>query len=330
MPVETPSRNGWLVVAALGIVGVCLLVTAVVRVREQAARTTCHNNLKQLSTATYNYASTSKDRTPHLTDQGEGTPTGKGLPSIFFMLTPFLESAPIMYRPGQPPANYLAPSSEKFPFRWKDGGTYEEAGGAANQLFWRSYRDPADDSSKLGLRDVPMALPDGTTGYYATGSYAANGMVPWGRTGPGTTIPELGNVILFAERPQVCRGADGEVTYNLWGVGFYSPHMPAFATLTPAEPPGLWSTGQVAPAVPLPGEGSLLRVRVGRWDAPEQEPDYATPVQVLDRRRPCDPRLPGSPHPSGMQAAMGDGSVRVFSPETTPWVFWSACAPSKP
>ena len=44
------------------------------------------------------------------------------------------------------------------------------------------------------------------------------------------------DTILFAERPQVCRTVSGEVAYNLWGAGFYSPHMPAFAALAPVGP----------------------------------------------------------------------------------------------
>jgi hypothetical protein len=31
-----------------------------------------------------------------------------------------------------------------------------------------------------------------------------------------------------------------------------------------------------------------------------------------------------------MQAVMVDGSLRVFGPDTSPWVFWAACEPAKP
>ncbi|MFO0926743.1 MAG: hypothetical protein U0736_06835 [Gemmataceae bacterium] len=139
------------------------------------------------------------------------------------------------------------------------------------------------------------------------------------------------NTLLIGERPQVCRTADGDEVYNLWGLGFYSPHMPAFATLTPAAPPGLASTGQVAPALPLPDEDAAdtLRVRIGRRDAPPVAPDYATPLQVVRPGRPCDPRLPGTPHRRGMQVGMADGSMRVFAPSVDPWVFWAACVPDR-
>ncbi len=130
----------------------------------------------------------------------------------------------------------------------------------------------------------------------------------------------------MGERTQVCRTAAGEEVHNLWGVGFYSPQMPAFACLTPNEPPGLASTEQVAPVEPLPPEDGPVLVRTGRKDAAPQPADFPTPLQrVRDGR--CDPRLPGGPHPAGMQVLMADGSVRVFGWDASPWAFWAACVP---
>ncbi len=180
------------------------------------------------------------------------------------------------------------------------------------------------DTTADQLRDIPVTLPDGNTGHYATGSYAANGMLSWNKK--GVTFSSS-NTILFVERPQVCRTVGGEVVYNLWGVGFYSPQMPAFATLTPTEPAGLWSTGQISPVVPLPDAEGEVWVRIGRASAEPTRPDFATPVLRIRTDRPCDPRLPGSLHPDGMNAVMADGSVRVFRYDTSPWVFWAACVP---
>src|SRR5262249_1995388 len=92
--------------------------------------------------------------------------------------------------------------------------------------------------------------------YCALGLWRAGSLIPRGE----------GNTFLCGGRPQVCRTAAGDEVYTLWGLGVYSPHMPAFATLPPSDPPGLWSTGQVAPAVPLPDENAadrdaLIRVR---------------------------------------------------------------------
>jgi hypothetical protein len=317
-----------IVVAASG-----LLLAGIARVREAAAATSCQNNLKQLAVANHNYADTYAGRLPPLVDQGDGAPTGRGLPSVFANLMPFLEATPLVFRPERSPDYYHAHSSVVFRYPHK-GELYTQVGGMANHVM-RAFLCPADGTASQ-LRDVPMTLPDRTTGYYATGSYAANGLVPW-RTGvvprafPGGTA----NTILFAERPQVCRTAAGEEVYNLWGLGVYGPHMPAFAALTPAGSPELWDTGQAAPAESLPDESAadrdaLIQVRVGRRDAAPASPDFATPVQALARGRPCDPRLPATPHRRGMQAVMADGSLREIGPDTSPWVFWAACAPVKP
>jgi type II secretory pathway pseudopilin PulG len=321
------TRIEFLVILAIVVILAGLIVVAVGRIRDEANSLKCRNNLKQLGLAVHNYYST-HETLPPLTDQGEGAPTGRGLPSLFANIVPFIEATPFRFRPEQSADYYHGHSSVGFPYRHKDGTAATEYGGMANQ-FWHIYVDPADSTADR-LRDIPMTLPDGTTGYYATASYAANGLLPWGaRRRPGSPPPWSAETILFAERPQVCRTASGEEIYNLWGLGIYSPHMPAFATLTPAEAPGLLSTDQVAPVRPLPDEGAAdqIRVRIGRHDAEPGAPDFPSPIQRIRSGRPCDPRLPGTPHAAGMQALMADGSVRVFARDTSTWAFWAACVP---
>jgi prepilin-type processing-associated H-X9-DG protein len=306
-----------IVLAILALLG-GLIVTGIGRLREAAAAAQCKNNLKQLALGVHNYDGT-MNRLPPLVDQGEKSPTGRGLPSVFATLRPYLEKSYWRYWPGSPPENYHAHSSTDFEFKI-DGTSRVQTGGDANQTY-SIFRCPSDTTADR-LRDVPVTLPDGSRGHYATGSYAANGLLPWnvGKLPVGIPGP-----ILFAERPQVCRTAAGETVHNLWGVGFYDPQMPAFAALAPA---GLGSTGQVAPMLPLPSEREAVRVQVGTRDALPTEPDFATPLQRIVAGRPCDPRLPGSPHRGGMNAAMADGSVRTFAWDTPAWVWWAACVPA--
>lgn len=308
-----------LVVAVL-VTGLLLALFA--KVRSSADQLKCSNNLKQFGLAIHNCHDTN-DHFPPLTDQGDGSPTGRGIPSVLALLIPYLEATPFIFRPERPAAHYHAHSSVPFSFQHKDGTPGTEYGGMVNQV-WSLFLDPADATADH-LRDVPMTLPDGTNGYYATGSYAANGLAPWGTGTISKSFPRgTENTILMTERPQVCRTAAGEEVHNLWGVGFYSPQMPAFAALTPTDPPGLISTEQAAPVEPLPAEANDLRVRVGRRDASPEPPNFPTPVQRIRDGRPCDPRLPGGPHPAGMVVLMAVGSVRVFGWDTTPWVFWDA------
>jgi hypothetical protein len=323
------TRIDVLVVVLIVVLLGGLVVAWIARVREAAACTGCRNNLRQLSLAVHSYAD-AWNRLPPLTDQGKGALTGSGVPSLFAILPPYMEAVSRWYDPKRSTlADYHAHSSIVFTYTHK-GFTLTAHGGLVNQAY-RPFLDPGDATGDK-LRDVAMILPDGTMGYYATGSYAANGLLRWGVGSIYDLIPRgPANVILFAEKPQVCRAASGEVTYNLWGLGFYSPHMPAFAALTPTEPPGQLSTGQIAPALPLPMDDApdrdaAIRVKTGRQDAAAQPPDFDTPLQLL-RGNTCDPRLPGSPHRAGMQMAMADGSMRVFTRDTSPWVFWTACAP---
>jgi len=307
-----------------------LLLASIQRVREAAAAVECKNKLKQFALATNNYVQMGSGRLPPLVDLGEGAETGRGLPSLFATLMPFYESTYLIFRPHRSADHYLGHSSVPFTAE-KNGDHFAWSGGIANQRL-RMFCEPGERPDDQ-LQDVPMTLPDGTTGYYATGSYAANGLALWGSSDIARAFPRgAGNTILFSERPRVCSDATGAKVYNLWGLGYYSPNMPTFAALTPTDPPGLPSTGQIAPALPLPDAAApdrdaLLRVRIGRRDAAPVSPDIATPVQRVHSGQPCDPRLPGTPHRGGMQAAMADASVRVFALDTSPWVFWSACPP---
>ncbi|HEY1381027.1 MAG TPA: DUF1559 domain-containing protein [Gemmataceae bacterium] len=307
-----------------------LVLPAIMRTREAGSRSHCANNLKLLALSIHNYNDAYGGKLPALVDQGADTPTGNGIRSLFFIVLPYVE-ADYLYYVGttQGPQGYNGPSSTLAFSGTLKGYAVQQWGGSANQSNY-FFSDPSDQTAGL-LRDVPMTLPDGSTGYYATGSYAANGMIPWNTGGlPRSFADGTENTIMIAERPQVCRTASGETVYNLWGLGFYSPHMPAFAALTPTDPPGLTSTGQVAPVEPLSARdrANELLVRIGRQDAEPRPPDFATPVQMLRGAGACDPRLPATPHRQGMQVAMADGSVRVMARTVSPWVFWAACTPA--
>jgi|HubBroStandDraft_6_1064221.scaffolds.fasta_scaffold401035_2 hypothetical protein len=321
-----------LLVAVILLLLAGLILPAIARVREDAARQRSTNNLKQLALACHNYCDAFKGRMPLLTDQGPGAPTGTGLPSLFFTLVPYIESGEFYAWYDQSvPSTYYAHSSVTFPSTGKKGyGGSAHAGGVAN-LIRPWYVSPADDSTLKALNDVPAPLPAGT-GYYATTSYAANGLVfgPGDLKFPDSFKDGTANTIFFAERPQVCRTADGQTVYNLWGYGTYGPQTPAFALLTPDEPAGLNSTGLIAQVTPLPTKptAELLPVRIGRASAVPEPPPASVPFQVVRRGRPCDPRVPRTPHATGMLVALADGSVRTVAPTVSPYTFWAACTPA--
>jgi type II secretory pathway pseudopilin PulG len=50
--------------------------------------------------------------------------------------------------------------------------------------------------------------------------------------------------------------------------------------------------------------------------------------QVHPAQEACDPGVPQSPHASGINIALGDGSVRFLSPALSPETWWYACTPN--
>ena len=299
--------------------------------RNHGVRSKSANNLKQIILACHNYNDANNSNLPPLVDQGKNAPTGGGLRSVFFNILPYVECDCLYSIATKMGQNGYCGSSSSFVYRgtWSDGSTYQQDGGSANQAH-HVFVSP-NDSSAVDLRDVPMTLPNGTTGFYATGSYAANGMIPWNTAGlPRTFVDGTSNTIAFGERPQVCTDAVGRTVYNLWGYGMYGASTPALALLTPDEPKGLPSTGQIAAALPLPEAWSADRmpVRIGTESAPVQPSPVPRPFQLgLRHNGPCDPRIAGSPHAGGMLVALGDGSVRSLDPKMSDWTYWAALTP---
>jgi len=101
----TPARSGFtlielLVVIAIIAILIALLVPAVQKVREAAARTQCINNVKQLSLAAHGFHDVNKRLPPAC-----GFILGKNgtyPPSCFYYLLPFVEQAPLYNSTNDP------------------------------------------------------------------------------------------------------------------------------------------------------------------------------------------------------------------------------------
>ena len=91
-----PIRRGFtlielLVVIAIIAILIGLLLPAVQKVREAAARAKSQNNLKQMALAVHNFNDAYQGKLPALTDVGTGTPNNWGFNSLFFNILPYVE-----------------------------------------------------------------------------------------------------------------------------------------------------------------------------------------------------------------------------------------------
>jgi prepilin-type N-terminal cleavage/methylation domain-containing protein len=138
-----------LVVIAIIAILIGLLLPAVQKVREAAARMTCSNNLKQMGVAIHNYASSNSDRLP---PQLQGNASSVNIYVFHFALLPYIEQDNV-YRLAN---GYYA--------CWDNG--------PARSAVIKTFLCPSDSSHANGFRPGDSA-PNG----WAITSYWNNGYV---------------------------------------------------------------------------------------------------------------------------------------------------------
>jgi type II secretory pathway pseudopilin PulG len=253
-----------LVVIALLALLLGLLLPAVQKVRQAAARVQCANNLKQICLATVNCADTNNGNLPPLAGYypipQEARRTGDG--TLFFHILPYLEQ------------DNLYKNSEE-----KDSQIFSVWHNGTYAALIKTYLCPSDPTGNASHRYLD---------WLATASYAANFQVFHGLNEmdgfakyPASIPDGTSNTIFFTERHQLCHGEP-----NAWGYAGASPWAPVFAHE---------NTGKFQ-VLPAPGD--------------------------------CDPRVPQSPHPGGINVGLGDCSVRFVSAAVSPQTWWYATTPN--
>lgn len=337
-----------LVVIAIIAVLIGLLLPAVQKVREAAARAKSQNNLKQLALAVHNFNDAYQGKLPALTDVGTGAPNGWGYNSLFFNILPYVEQD-----------NVFRVFQKATPITYARNGTGATAGAAKTII--PVFLSPADSTASNGTTmTIPsLAILAGTpappsntaitNAEFATTSYAANAFVFKSNTAglPRTFVDGTSNTIMFAERFQVCTPATGAPVYNLWAFGRYDspvvnnrkPTAAAFFFLgnTSGHAASTVATIQAAPRRPLTPAttppnplSSNIPWQLGRENAANMAtPPVGAPYQLAPRGAiACNPQLPQTPHVGGMIVGLGDGSVRTVAPTISQWTFAAACSPS--
>lgn len=314
-----------LVVIAIIAILIGLLLPAVQKVREAAARTQCQNNLKQLGLAIHNCQDTYTYLPPGFgwfpNGGGIRGQQGQALGTVMFLILPFMEQQNL-YNACQVPANTIP---------GKDA-----AGLGASMVYYaqagltpivqntsiKSYVCPSDPSLGNWMAGGPYGTPGGSYDC----SYAENCFVFMNApmfTSPGaggqlaaqfqpripaTFTDGTSNTILFAEKYAACGPTSGGVPSggNIWFSPWGPWSGPYFAV--PCFDMGdCYGSSSFGPGMPP---------MIALW---QQQPN---PWQSA-----CNPLQPSTGHTGGMNVTLGDGSVRLLSQGLSVFTWSLACNP---
>jgi prepilin-type N-terminal cleavage/methylation domain-containing protein/prepilin-type processing-associated H-X9-DG protein len=211
-----------LVVIAIIAILIGLLLPAVQKVREAAARIKCNNNLHQITIALHDYSTSFESKCPPMSG-GQTSTRGPGYSNygnIFYWLLPYIE---------QDNVYQLHPTY----YAWYIPGT--DPGGDPGpivQLTMKAFLCPSDGTNE------PVQM---WTNGWAAGNYVANWQVfadpPTWNTDirariPGSFADGTSNTIAFTEKVTRCQGYA-----TLWGHGDWDYNwMPAFETWIESGP----------------------------------------------------------------------------------------------
>lgn len=295
-----------LVVIAIIAILIALLVPAVQKVREAAARSQCNNNVKQIGLATHSLNDTYKALPPLVTGTGPtwsanritlAAPPYNGAVgfTVFNWLLPFLDHDPL-YQMANRDVNTLIPGNS--------------GSGKLYATIIRVYRCPVDFSNNQGLG----LTTNGSAHLWAVGNYSANYFV-FGNPPASTPVARLegisklpasfpdgvSNTIMFTERYGTCGSSSvpnaGNTYANLWSDS-NSVWRPVFCINDSNQNPA------------AAGYPPCNRFQV-------------TPNWITQ----CDNRFAQTPHPEGIHVALVDGTVRFVSGGITATVWQQACDP---
>jgi prepilin-type N-terminal cleavage/methylation domain-containing protein len=201
-----------LVVIAIIAILIGLLLPAVQKVREAAARMSCSNNLKQMSLGMINCADTNQSNLP----PGIGlypskTPSaGNGDGGTLFFLLPYIEQDNLYKSSLAPPAQNNDPG--------RNGNlpAYTQWGATVRKAQVKTYICPSDATQARAQERNSWGTGEG-----AMSSYGINGMIfrqtYWGgayRQYPASLTDGTSNTIFFSEK--VAYSNSGAYNENYW------------------------------------------------------------------------------------------------------------------
>ena len=214
------SRRGFslfelLLLLALLLIGLGLLLPAVQKVRNAAARAGDGNNLHQITLAIANCADTNQGKLPPLAgtypllNDPDLKTAGNGYGTVFFHILPYIEQDAL------------------YKFSADDTGTYNVGRNGVQSHVVKTYISNLDPrGNKYPDYDGWLALSNYAANFQAFGDPASNSL-QGKATYPASFTDGTSQTILFAQRYQTCNGDP-----NAWGYDGGTAWTPAFAYLS--------------------------------------------------------------------------------------------------
>jgi prepilin-type N-terminal cleavage/methylation domain-containing protein len=310
-----------LVVIAIIAILIGLLVPAVQKVREAAARTQCGNNMRQFGLALHNCNDTAGHLPPALgffPNRPTSFPATNAAFGVgtFFVL-PYIEQdnlyksslgviAQLGMAPGYYPGNnqvyakpiktFICPSDPSIPATGTvtsvlTGVTWGASTYAFNSLIF---------SGQNGINFTNPPTPNGM-GYDPQGSARI----------PASFTDGTSNTLLIAEKYGQCGNSTFPGGGSYWAYSaLSSPVLPA-----PMNPPY-----PVYPGFEITFFAPIAPQAIGPASRFQMQP---SPYQTN-----CDPVRASTPHTGGMVVCLGDASVRTLAPAISGNTWWFACTPT--
>jgi prepilin-type N-terminal cleavage/methylation domain-containing protein len=313
-----------LVVIAIIAVLIGLLLPAVQKVREAAARIQCSNNLKQISLATHSYADANVNVPNAWLYQWNGfggnTPN-RDITTFWHVIMPYVEQQ-ALYERGTRSNPTVSNASIRL---WS---SIPAVAGVSVKVYLcpsdggpLTSGSPYSQTGALNGQTSPATEP-------ATSNYAANVMAfdPSTNRALVNSMPDgLSNTVTIAHRLRWCDaeftfGGPGQGAFTLWGIhplnlgcGGGPRDMAIFGNPTYFSRRGNVPTRQ--------NECGMNNSRM------DFRHNSTIPFWTNPARGFCQPNSPTSPHPSAMVCAVGDGSVRTVSSSISSTTWLNACIP---